>query len=209
MDDIGRDKGCRKPYRIAKQIGQEQKDITGARCIKDEKGRLCVDEKEMASVWKRYMEGVMNVENEWDGNVEVEVVEGPTLGIKREEVHAAMKGMKRGKAGGISGVVAEHLKGSGELGIGVMTELCNRMLDGEDMPEDWRSSILVPLYKGKGDVRECGSYRGVKLLEHGMKVMERVMERRLRNSVTIIDMQCGFMPGRGTIDAIFMVRRNL
>ena len=118
-----------------------------------------------------------------------------------------MKEMKHGKAGGISGVVAEHLKGSGELGIGVMTELCNRMLDGEDMPEDWRSSILVPLYKGKGDVRECGSYRGVKLLEHGMKVMERVMERRLRNSVTIIDMQCGFMPGRGTIDAIFMVRR--
>ena len=39
-------------------------------------------------------------------------------------------------------------------------------------------SVLVPLYKHKGDVRDCGAYRGVKLLEHGMKVMERLFERR-------------------------------
>ena len=39
-------------------------------------------------------------------------------------------------------------------------------------------SVLVPLYKGKGDVRDCGAYnRGVKLLEHGMKVVERVVEK--------------------------------
>ena len=43
------------------------------------------------------------------------------------------------------------------------------------MPLDWRDSVLVPLYKGKGDVRECGSYRGVKLLEHGKKVLEQVL----------------------------------
>ena len=36
--------------------------------------------------------------------------------------------------------------------------------------------------------------------------MERVFERRLRNMVTINDMQCGFMPGKGTVDALFMVR---
>ena len=66
--------------------------------------------------------------------------------------------------------------------------------------------MLVPLYKGKGDVRDCGAYRGVKLLEHGMKVLERVFERRLRAVVDIDEMQCGFMPGKGTVDALFMVR---
>ena len=36
--------------------------------------------------------------------------------------------------------------------------------------------------------------------------MERVLERRLRNLVTINDMQCGFMTGKGTVDVLFMVR---
>jgi len=31
-------------------------------------------------------------------------------------------------------------------------------------------------FKGKGDQMECGSYRAIKLLEHALKVMERVFE---------------------------------
>ena len=54
---------------------------------------------------------------------------------------------------------------------------------------------------------ECDSYRAVKLLEHGMKVLEGVLEKRLREKVKIDDMQFGFMPGKGTVDAIFMVRQ--
>jgi hypothetical protein len=56
------------------------------------------------------------------------------------------------------------------------------------------------------DARDWGAYRGVKLLEHCMKIVERVFERRLREVVEVNDMQCGFMPGKGTIDALFMVR---
>ena len=37
---------------------------------------------------------------------------------------------------------------------------------------------MVPMYIQKGDVMECGSYRGKKLMEHKMKVMERVMDKR-------------------------------
>ena len=28
------------------------------------------------------------------------------------------------------------------------------------MPDEWRRSVLVPLYKSKGDIKECGNYRG-------------------------------------------------
>ena len=40
-----------------------------------------------------------------------------------------------------------------------------------------------------------------------MKIVERVLERRIRESVNIDSMQFGFMPGRGTTDALFVVRR--
>jgi len=52
---------------------------------------------------------------------------------------------------------------------------------------------------------ECGSYRGIKLLEHAMKVVERIFEDRIRQQIDIDDMQFGFMKGKGTTDAIFIV----
>ena len=54
---------------------------------------------------------------------------------------------------------------------------------------------------------ECGSYRGIKLLEHAMKVVERIFEHRIRQQIEVDDMQFWFMKGKGTTDAIFTVRQ--
>ena len=48
------------------------------------------------------------------------------------------------------------------------------------IPDDWRKSILVSVYKGKGDPLVCGSYRAIQLVEQPMKVLERVLEKRVR-----------------------------
>ena len=63
------------------------------------------------------------------------------------------------------------------------------------------------LYKGKGDALNRGNYRGLKLIEQVMKVLERVVEGLIRQRVEIDEMQCGFMSGRGTTEAIFIVRQ--
>ena len=68
-------------------------------------------------------------------------------------------------------------------------------------------SVVVPIFKGKGDAMSCGAYRGVKLLEHAMKIVEKVLERRLRCMVKVDKTQFGFVPGKGTIDAVFILRR--
>jgi len=49
---------------------------------------------------------------------------------------------------------------------------------------------------------ECGSYRGIKLLEHAMKVVKRTFEHRIRQQIVVDYMQFGFMKGKGTTDAI-------
>ena len=67
--------------------------------------------------------------------------------------------------------------------------------------------MLIPLYKGKVDSKECTSYRSLKMLEHAMKVLERVFEERIREQVEISEIQMGYMPGKGTVDAIFAVRQ--
>ena len=95
---------------------------------------------------------------------------------------------------------------SGEVGVDWLTDLCNTVIREWKTPEDWRRSILVPVYKGNGDPLECGSYRAIKLLEHGMKVFERVLESKIREQVKIDDIQFGFTHGESTTDAIFIVR---
>ena len=45
------------------------------------------------------------------------------------------------------------------------------------MPVELALSIVAPILKGKGDIRNCSCYRAVKLLKHGMKVVERVLVR--------------------------------
>ena len=50
---------------------------------------------------------------------------------------------------------------------------------------------------------------GIKLMNHSMKLWERVMEAWIRNKVTIAEQQFEFMPGRSTTDAIFCLRMLL
>ena len=66
---------------------------------------------------------------------------------------------------------------------------------------------MVPIFKGKGDIENCSCYRAVKLLEHRMKVVERLIEKRLCRIVTVDQMKFGFMSERGTIEAAVIIRR--
>ena len=86
--------------------------------------------------------------------------------------------MKKGKLSGTSEVTSEI-----SWNDVCLRELCgvaNGLLMGESMPQSWKRSTVVPLYKGKRNVLECGNYRTIKLLEHGMQVVERVFENRFR-----------------------------
>ena len=103
---------------------KDGKDVEGGRCMTESKGRLSFSEKGRGKVWKGHMERIMNEENEWDQNVEVDLVEGPVERVCQEEVVKAMGETKAGKAAGPSEVSVEMTAGSGEIRIGVMVGLC-------------------------------------------------------------------------------------
>ncbi|KAI3359839.1 hypothetical protein L3Q82_014187 [Scortum barcoo] len=70
--------------------------------------------------------------------------------------------------------------------------------------------VVVPLFK-KGNRRVCSNYRGITLLSLPGKVYARVLERRIRPIVDprIQEEQCGFRPGRGTLDQLYTLHRVL
>ena len=152
------------------------------------------------------MEKIMNEENEWDQVVETDVIEGPVQKVTRTEIVEVMQKMISGKATGPSEVSLEIIVASGETVVKVMMGLCQRVLDGRGMPDQWKTCVIVPIFKKKSDVMSCGLHGGVKLLEHAIKIMERVLEKRIRTLVNLNKMQFGFIPGKRTVDAIFIVR---
>ena len=103
--------------------------------------------------------------------------------------------------------VAEMLKPVRKAGAVEVRDLIEDIISEGCIPTDWQESFIVNLYKGKGDALNRGNYRDLKLIEQVMKVLERVVEGLIRQRVEIDEMHCGFMSGRGTTDAIFIVRQ--
>ena len=96
------------------------------------------------------MEGTLeknqNEENEWDRMVETDLVEGPVEKAARNEIVEAIQSMKSRKATGPSEVSVEMIVASGEIEVKVMMELCQRVLDGRGMPDEWKTSVIVSIF---------------------------------------------------------------
>uniref|UniRef100_A0AAQ4Q947 Reverse transcriptase domain-containing protein n=1 Tax=Gasterosteus aculeatus aculeatus TaxID=481459 RepID=A0AAQ4Q947_GASAC len=89
-----------------------------------------------------------------------------------------------------------------------MTRLFNIAWKSGIVPKEWQTGVVVPLFK-KRDQRVCANYRGITLLSLPGKVYSKVLERRVRLIVKprIKEGQCGFHPGRGTMDQLFTLSR--
>ena len=106
-----------------------------------------------------------------------------------------------------SGLMSEMLKYAGCTGVVELLRVFQKIMKSGTMPMEWGYSRTIPLYKGNGDALQCGKYRGLRLLEHGMKIWERVLYKRL-NHVTMVDEnQFGFMAAKSTSGTIFLIRQ--
>ena len=111
-----------------------------------------------------------------------------------------------GKAMGPHGIPIEVWRCLGDIAIVWLSKLLNHIFRSNKMSDEWRRSILVPIYKNKGDIQSCTNYRRIKLMSHTMKLWERVIEHRLRAIMRVFMNQFGFMPGKSTMEAIFLIR---
>ena len=203
--EINTVEGKQRMFKIAKQMRKERKDVTGGKYIKDEDNNILIEEQDIRERWKQYFASLLNEEN--PHNIEeLPPTEGPLEEISEEEIRRALGNMKRGKATGPSGLSSDILREAGDIGVAELLKVC-RKLETENVPVSWKDSTTVAIYKGKGDALECGKHRGIRLLEHPMKIWEKVMENRLRKLVVIDEIQFAYQEGRSTMDAIFIVRQ--
>ena len=134
-------------------------------------------------------------------------MEGPIEEISRKKVEIAPKNMQNRRSGEPSGVTADLLNFAGSSGTDLLLVVFNKVLTDCRIPEQLIKSLTVLIYKRKGNPLQCSKHRGLRLLEHSMKIFEKILDRRLRSLTDIMDGQCGFRPGKSCADAIFILRR--
>ena len=165
------------------------------------------DSKQKA--WLEHYQRLLNVEFDWDPDhlSYQPPVEDPPIPITIDMVKKAISQMKAGKAPGPSATVVEMIRAAGDMGVSMIRDLAAAIIRDGKEPSDWEQSFIVCLYKGKVDALERGNYRGLKLTEQVMKILERIVDGLIRQLVSIDDSQFGFVSGRRTTEAIFVVKQ--
>ena len=187
-------------------MDSHNRDVIGDKCVRNDAGELTLSDAQKMNAGVEHHKRLSNGELDW-ASESLSFV-SPILGLPPSVTGSdAIKKMKCRKTAGPSGIVTEMLKASGSVGLEVLAHLMKSITAEGVVPADWRDSIIVNLYKGKGDALDRGNYRSLKLTDHVMKLVEHVLERRIRKMVDIDEMQLGFVSGRSATDVVFIFRQ--
>ena len=197
----GRD--TREMYNIIREITGKKRAYRGE-IIKSRDGNLLTDIDEVVERWREYVLELFD-DNRGDAPELRGEMEGPR--ILEGEVRQAVKDMKNDKAEGGDGVVAEMVEAAGEFGIKKLTELANKIYDSGIIPEKMKENLFIAIPKKAGTV-ECKEHRTIALMSQMGKVILRVIGRRIKSRImeNIDERQYGFRKGKGTRNAIFILR---
>ena len=154
---------------------RKTRDFNHIKCIKNEDSRVLVQEKEIKERWRSYFKKLLN-ENHMGNTILEERGNNREIResiffrrIRVSEVIFALKKIKLGRALGPDDIPIEAWKCLRDVGVSWLMKFFNKIILTKKMPDEWRKSILLPIYKNKGDIQSCTNYRGIKLMCHTMK----------------------------------------
>ena len=199
-------------FKTVKELeGKSKKSLT---VIKDSNGAKHFQLEKVLDLWKEHFENHLNTEFPHDEDAlnslanESNEIEFLNELISIEEVNSAVKKMKKRKAPGSDEITTEVIKSGGAKMIEMLHKIFNLIWTSEKTPADFSRMIVSPIHK-KGDRLKRDNYRAISLLSIPGKVFLHILMNRMKDKVErkLKESQYGFRPGRGTVDAIFIIRQ--
>ena len=86
--------------------------------------------------------------------------------------------LKNHKSPGTDQIPAELIKAGGRTICCAIHKLTISIWNKEELPEEWKESIIVPIYK-KEDKTDCNDHRGISLLPATYKILSNILLSRL------------------------------
>ena len=187
--------------------------------IKDKSGNMLIETADIMKRWREYFQELLqsqNAEHPKANNTNKTSEENSNNFkeddhddfVTEEELQEIISKLKNGKTPGWDKVTTEMFKCMGKEGVRMLLEIYNRIWNEERIPQDWKTALIVPIYKN-GDRSNCNNYRGITLLSTAMKVFEVVIDRKIRavTESSLEESQSGFRKGRSIQDHIFTVKQ--
>jgi hypothetical protein len=147
--------------------------------VKDEKGDVVADFHSIKARWRNSFFQLLNVHGVNDGGqVEICTAEPLLPEPNAFDFELAIEKLKNNKSQGVDRIPAELIKaGGGTIGCAIH-KLIISIWNKEKLSEDWRESIIVPIYK-KGDKTDCNNCRSISLLPTTYKILSNILLSRL------------------------------
>ena len=143
--------------------------------------------------WRNHFSQLLNVLEVNDvKQTEIHTAEPLVPESSAFEVELAIEKLKSYKSPVIDQIPAD-LRQGGRIICTEIHELIISIWNKEELPEEWKESITVPIYK-KGDKTDCSNYRGVSLLPTMYKILFNILLSKLTSyeEKIIGNHQCGF-----------------
>jgi hypothetical protein len=122
--------------------------------VKDEKGDLVADSHSILARWRNHFFQLLNVHGVKDvSQTEIQTAEPLVPEPSDPEVEMAIEKLQRHKSPGIDQIPAEPIKAGGRTIRSEIHKLINSIWNKEELPEQWKETIIVPIYK-KGDKKQ-------------------------------------------------------
>uniref|UniRef100_A0A8D8VTC7 Craniofacial development protein 2 n=1 Tax=Cacopsylla melanoneura TaxID=428564 RepID=A0A8D8VTC7_9HEMI len=190
-------------HRKVKEVAGLVKKGTGGK-LTDRDGRIIINLEEKKAEWKEYIETLFH-DTRPEEPLELSDGSGPT--ILADEVRAAIKQLKQGKAAGPDQILSEFFKLFDDISIKWITQIFNRIYDTGKLPKDWLKSEFITLPK-KPCAKQCKDYRTISLMSHLLKLFLKIIHKRIYRKCEekIAPNQFGFINAVGTREAIFSIQ---
>ena len=122
------------------------------------------------------------------------------------ELQSVLQRAKNNKAPGYDRISYEFYKNAPFCFLKEILKLFNLIFIREEIPESFRKSIIVPIFK-KGDVNVVSNYRGLSLLDSIYKLFTGILLDRINDWIfhnnILNEFQAGFRKGYSTVDSLF------
>ena len=99
------------------------------------------------------------------------------------EVKWAFGSITTNKASGGDGIPVELFQILKVDAVKVLHSMCQQIWKTQQWPQDWKRSVFIPV-PTKGNAKECSNYCTIALISHASKVMLKILQARLQQSMT-------------------------
>ena len=153
-------------------------------------GNLLTEDSERRRRWQEQFEEILNrpipdnpVSNKPNEHDEQVLEDISTDCISKAEIiRAAIRKMRNGKSGGKDEITVELLKADIDTTVDWLADLFSTIWEQELVPKAWKQGLIVKLAK-KGNLSECGNWRGITLTSLPSEVFGRVLIDRIGQGV--------------------------